>query len=366
MTFRVTLYPALDGDCILLSWGKSSRVYHILVDLGRGVTYKAIKKHLKALGDLELFVMSHVDADHIAGAIPMVREKTAPFRPRRVWYNARPQLAAAVNRNPITEEFGARQGEKLAKGIVRFGWPWNAEFMSEIVSTDSPEARDWITMADGLRVRLLSPNDAALQALLPTWDDELERARIRNSDPDEDTAPLSPIYESFGVAPPNVADLAKEEYRPDGTVANGSAIAFIAEFEGKRVLLSADAHSETLEGPLRILAEEEGGRYRLDLLKLSHHGSRANTSKSLPGMIDCTRFAVSTNGSRDHDHPHGESIARLLASDKDRHKTLYFNYRQPYTDQWDSTRLMKTWKYDCVFPAASEGDEANGTLLIDI
>ncbi len=365
MPFRVTMYPGMDGDCTVVSWGTSSEMHHMIVDLGRAATYKAVKSDLQALGEVELFVMSHIDADHIAGAIPMVRESAPPFSPKRVWYNARPQLVAAKERQPILEPLGARQGEKLARGIVKFNWPWNAEFASEIVSTDSPEARVPLSLPGGLSIRLLSPSDAELVALLPQWDTELKKAKIRTFDPDEEDAdPMGPQFEPLSGAP-DVQKLADAEYDGDDNKANGASIAFIAEFEGKRILLAADAHSEVLEASLAPLAEAEGGRYRIDLLKVSHHGSKANTSKLFPGLIDCTRFAVSTNGAR-HDHPDRQTIARFLAADQNRQKTLLFNYRQPSTDTWDSTRLEARWKYDCVIPVSREGDPANGTQVIDV
>lgn len=363
MTFRMTMYPAMDGDCILVSWGKSSELRHMIIDLGRARTYKAIRNDLKTLENVELFVMSHIDADHIAGAIPLVREDAPPFSPRRVWYNARPQLISARDRRTTIEPFGARQGEKLSRGIVKFDWPWNREFASEIVSTDSGEANAPIPIADGLSIRLLSPDDASLVALLPQWDAELKRAKLRSFDPDEDEDPLSPEFETLGAL--NVQNLAAEGYDRDRTEANGAAIALVAEFEGKRILLAADAHSDVIETTLKPLAEAEGGQYRVDLLKISHHGSKANTSKTLPALIDCTRFAISTNGDR-HDHPDSQTIARFLAADKNREKLLYFNYRQPKTEAWDSRGLKKAWKYDCVFPVVQAQDTANGTLAIDV
>jgi hypothetical protein len=363
MAFTMTMYPALDGDCIVLSWGESSSLHHIIVDLGRGASYRAARDELMALGNVELFVMSHIDADHIAGAIPMVRERAAAFRPKRVWYNARPQLVSARDRRPILEPLGARQGEKLARGIVKFNWPWNAEFASEIVSTDSPEAKAPIPIAEGLSIRVLSPNDDGLVGLLPVWDSELQKARIRTFDPDEEENPLASKFETLGSL--NVANLAGEDYDRDRTEPNGSSIAFVAEFDGKRVLLAADAQSEVLEETLKPLAQAEGGRYRLDLLKVSHHGSKANTSKIFPGLIDCTRFAVSTNGQR-HDHPDPQTVARFLTSDKVRQKIFYFNYRQPHTDVWDSTRLKSIYKYDCVFPVTKESDPSNGRLAIKV
>lgn len=363
MTFRLTMYPALDGDCLVLTWGNSRDPHHIIMDLGRGGTYKAIRNRISTLENIELFVISHIDADHIAGAIPMVRETSAPFSPKRVWYNSRPQLVAAQDRHPIVEPFGARQGEKLSRGIVKFGWPWNNEFASEIVSTDSPEAQSPIPIAEGLTIRLLSPNDAGLIALLPAWDKELAKANIRTFDPDAEESPLSPQFEPLGML--DVEKLARENYSPDRTETNGSAIAFVAEFDGKRILLAADAHSEVLEAALGPLAQQEGGRYRLDMIKISHHGSKFNTSRKFAEMIDCTRFAVSTNGDR-HEHPDSQTIARFLVADKERPKTFFFNYRQPHTEIWDSVALKARYKYKCIFPAAEGDAPENGTLVIDV
>lgn len=365
MPFRVTMYPGKDGDCTVVSWGSSLSMHHMIVDLGRGDTYQAVKKDLEGLKQVELFVMSHVDADHIAGAIPMVRETASPFSPKRVWYNARPQLVSAKDRQPIVEPFSARQGEKLARGIVKFNWPWNSEFASEIVSIDSAEASVPLSLPGGLSIRLLSPSDSDLVELLPHWDTELEKAKIRTFDPDaEDADPLGPQFEPLSGAP-DVQNLADEDYEADDTEANGASIAFLAEYEGRRIMLAADAHSEVLEASLAPLAEAEGGRYRIDLLKVSHHGSKANTSKRLPRLIDCTRFAFSTNGVRHH-HPDPQTIARFLVADPDRQKTLFFNYRQPSTDTWDSLRLGIRWKYDCVIPVSREDDPLNGTLVINV
>jgi beta-lactamase superfamily II metal-dependent hydrolase len=365
MPFALTMFSALDGDCLLLTWGTATIPHHLLVDLGRGVTYTAIRPYLASLTGLELFVVSHVDADHIAGAMPLARERKTPFHPRRIWFNGRSQLAAVQNREPIHEPFGARQGEKLSRSIVKFGWPWNSDFASEIVSTGSAEASRPLMLAGGLSLRLLSPRDSDLAALLPVWDREVARARLRFTDPDEEEIARPDFFETLG-GPPDVSRLATSVYERDNAEANGSAIAFLAEFEGKRVLLAADAHSEVLEAALTSLAQEEGGACRIDLAKVSHHGSRHNTSPAFIKLIDCQRFAFSTDGSREHKHPHPETIARFLAADPERDKIFYFNYRQPQTELWDSRNLQRRWRYNCVFPSTEADDPNNGTLTIQI
>ncbi len=361
MVFRMTMHPALDGDCVQLSWGETGDLHNLFVDLGRGKTWASVRPVLAGLAEIELFVMSHVDADHIAGALPMVREDAPAFKPKRLWYNARPQLEEAHHRLRRIEPFGPRQGEKLSRGISKFGWPQNTEFASGVVSTGSPEAGDPIALPGGLTLRLLSPGDRELADLLPVWDRDLERAGIRTFDPDKDDDPLDDIFEPLSGAP-DVESLASVAYKKDEAEANGASIAFVAEFGGKRALLAADAHSEVLEAALRPLADAEGGTYRLDLLKVCHHGSKANTSPDFFEMIDCTRFAFSTNGTRKHKHPDAETIARLLKADPDRDKVLYFNYDQPSAKLWRSLLLSKLWSYQTVFPKTGQ----DGLLCIDI
>ena len=115
--------------------------------------------------------------------------------------------------------------------------------------------------------------------------------------------------------------------------------------------MGADSHPDVVETAVRALGFDETNRLRLDCLKVSHHGSKANSSPSLLRILDCRRFAFSTDGSR-HDHPDRETIARILKNDPERAKTLIFNFRQPNTECWDDADLMRRWHYECVFPPA--------------
>ena len=363
-TFRLTMYPARDGDCLVLTWGHGT-LHHLVMDLGRSVTYESVRPALAELGEVELLVISHIDADHIGGAMPLVRESAPPFTPKRVWFNAREQLLVAQNRTRPIEPFSTRQGDKLSQGITALRWPWNAEFASEVVSTGSLEASDVIELAGGLGIRLLSPDDAALTALLPTWKATVKDEHAYPGDPDPvDEEVAGPTLERFGGLP-NVTTLAGSRYVADDTLPNGSSIAFVAEFDDKRVLLAADAHAEVLGRTLRPLADVEGGRVQIDLAKLGHHGSRRNTSNELLELIDCSQFAFSTDGVR-HGHPDPETVARLLAAEPTRDKMLWFNYRQPNSEMWEVPALASKWRYRPEMPTVTTEDAGNGTIVIDI
>lgn len=349
-TFKLAMHPASEGDALMLTWG-DAKLHYALVDLGRTGDYKALKPLLGNIGAFELFTISHIDADHIEGAVPLFKEEVLPFKARNVWFNARYQLNAANKRMTERVDLGAIQAEKVTAGIVKSKWPWNAQFASSIVSLDSPEARAPLTFDGNLRLTLLSPSDRKLAELLPVWDAELKKANLRTADPDEVEASLAEGREQLSAL--NVAFLAAQKFQIDTTKPNGSSITFIAEFDGKRVLMGADSHPDIVEASLRALGASETNKYRLDCLKVSHHGSKANTSPALLKIIDCTRFAFSTDGSRHH-HPDAETIARILANDPGRKKTLIFNFRQNSTSQWDDDELKKKWNYECLFPEAGK------------
>ena len=347
--FRLAMYPASEGDTLMLTWGEAERPRHALVDLGRTKNYRALKPLLKEIANVDLFIITHIDADHIEGAVPLFKEAPPPFAARHVWFNGYAQLETANERLPPATRvtLGAGQAEKVTAGIVKSGWRWNDQFASGVVSINSDEAKQPIDFDDGLSVTLLAPTDRKLADLMPVWADELKAAGLRTTDPDEVAEALAEGRVRLGGI--NVEDLAKARFKEDATKPNGASIVFIAEYRGKRVLMGADAHPGVMEASLRALGASESNPYRLDCLKVSHHGSKANTSPGLLKVLDCTCFAFSTDGSH-HGHPDPETIARILRADSVRKKTLIFNFRQDSTDVWDDDDLMARWNYECFFP----------------
>lgn len=350
--FKLAMHPASEGDALVLTWGTDpAKLNHALVDLGRTGDYRTIKPYLSATQTFELFCLTHIDADHIEGAVPLFKEAPLPMKANNVWFNSRAQLAAATERRSVSERerMGAAQAEKVTAGIVASKWPWNAQFKSGVVSTQSPEASSPIDLADGMKLTLLSPSDGKLATLLPTWDAELAKAHLRTTDPDEVEEALAAGREELGVGL-DVEKLASEAFGIDTTKPNGASIVFIADFDGRRILMAADSHPDLVEASIRALGYSKTNKLKLDCVKVAHHGSKANTSSSLLEIIDCTRFAFSTDGTK-HNHPNPQTIARILKNDPERQKTLIFNFHQPNTDQWDNGDLKTKWKYDCVFPA---------------
>jgi len=132
-------------------------------------------------------------------------------------------------------------------------------------------------------------------------------------------------------------------------------IAVLAEWDGKRYLLSGDAYAPVMAASLeRWLAEQGGGATAgtvdLELFKLPHHGSVANISAELLALVKCRRYLFSTSG-KIFGHPHDRTIELVLDKHQARGKPqLYFNYRTGRTERWADTEDQRARRYEAYFP----------------
>jgi beta-lactamase superfamily II metal-dependent hydrolase len=353
--FRLTLLPAREGDCLLATYGKDERTpTHMLIDGGRAGTWNDIKEasllEMGAGARFEAIVVTHIDRDHIEGILKLSADRDFGAEVGDVWFNGYKHLSQEL------EEFGVAQAEKLSIAIATRKWPWNMRFDNKAVKiSDGEGAPGTIELESGLRVTLLSPTSDGLKALEKDWDKWLAKAGIKK-DQEEPAEELPPDdIESYGAPPvPDLDALCAEEEDPDDGIPNGSSIAFLLEYEGKKVLCGADAHPDILEAALRRMGFSETNRLKIDLLKVPHHGSGRNVSAALLAMIDCGHFAISTDGSH-HEHPDDVALARIVRSSGE-FKTIYFNYDQPRMSAWNDPTFMQANNFQCVFPdPAHEG-----------
>jgi beta-lactamase superfamily II metal-dependent hydrolase len=142
-----------------------------------------------------------------------------------------------------------------------------------------------------------------------------------------------------------VQALAARATPEDRAPANGSSIAFLLEHKSVTALLTADAHPSVLQCALDALAKSRRQPlpWRLDLMKLSHHGSRANTTSTLLQAVRAEHVIVSTNGAI-FGHPNPEGIARVVDGCLP-NTQIWFNYRTPQTEIWANEDLQRRFRY---------------------
>lgn len=352
---RLEVFPAGDGDCFLLSYGAPAR--HLLVDGGRKGAYRSLRPRLAELAaagaELSLFVLTHIDADHIEGVLAFAEDDPAPIRVGEVWYNGFDQMSAV-------EVLGEQQGDDFSDALRRLAWPWNTSFEGRAVQV---EARRERFVRDGLALTLLSPDGEKLREMRRRWDKwRTKQAAAASAEAAERAARGIPDHLEIMGPKPMPSDLdvptLSAPTRHDPEAPNGSSIAFLAEADERRVLLTGDAHPDLLERTLQPLAAQEGGRLKIDLLKVSHHGSAGNTTADMLALLDCRAFLFSTNGSH-HGHPDPETVARVLESPAQGPRTLYFNYASRWTTPWDDHALQARYNYRCVYGEA-------GRLVVEV
>ena len=340
--FEVTFFPATFGDSIWVTYGRNDDPHHILIDGGTRGTRRYIGAKIRELPvdrrHLELVVVSHVDADHIGGVLAMLERNELDATVGDIWFNAFSHLPEPADED---ESLGAEQGEALSRQILRLQMNWNVAFRGDAVVVPDEGDLPVIELPGGMRLTLLSPSVEGLAELRPEWVKEVEKAGLVPGSgelPDEEG--VDDDEEVLGAEElPDLEALADTNFVGDSSEANGSSIAFLAEFEGKRVLFAADAHVPQLEDSLNRLGASE--RLKLDLFKISHHGSKGTVSRELLSRVQCPRFAISTNGSI-YRHPDAEAVARIVAEAPG--SELIFNYRNARNEIWETVGRLKGFK----------------------
>jgi beta-lactamase superfamily II metal-dependent hydrolase len=349
--FTIEMLPAGYGDALWIEYGDARKPCRILIDGGLSGTYNALTRRIeeaaRATGrcEIDLLVITHVDADHIEGIVKLLANPPATLHIGQVWFNGWKHLPAALGRR-----LGPPQGEMLT-ALIDGRLPWNDAFGGGAVAVDAAGAAA-VPLAGGMTATVLSPTLTGLTALRPKWRAECREAGIV---PGSVASGLRALEKHPRLRPRrlgatlNVSQLAASPFETDTAVANGSSIALLLEYDDRRCVLAGDAHPAVLEAALKPLCR--GRRLRLDAFKLSHHGSGHNTSPDLLKMVSCGRFLFSTNGSTGH--PDAETVARVIETSAVRPVELLFNHASlgEHMDGWANPGLMRDKKYVLSYPA---------------
>src|SRR5215468_1976246 len=362
--FRVKLLPALHGDCIWIEYGEEGSVSRVLIDGGPVGAHAALRAELERLPaeqrTFELLVVTHIDADHIDGIVKLMRHPELGAKFQEVWFNGWPQLKALPTLAPTAEELviggrGAISGGSLDHLLIRDGKACNERFRGRALCVADDGALPRVRLEGGLELTLLSPTVDKLRKLRTTWYETFQKLGAEPGDQNFIQAKLEKDKRFRGdeeAAPPVPAGLDEAGAMApelDNAVANGSSIAFVAEYADQRCAFLGDAHAPLIEKSFRRMASaRKEERLRLAALKLSHHGSKGNTTPGLMRAIDCRNYLVSTDGSI-FQHPDDEAIQCVVANAKS--ARLFFNYESERTVQWGKPEQESSLGYSAQYPA---------------
>lgn len=373
--FRIEMLPARHGDCIWIEYGEERAPRRLLIDGGPLAAYAALEARIERVPvdarNLELLVVTHVDADHIEGAVKLLNDDALGVRYRDIWFNGWPQLTYSPrddsprSAEPWVKSRSPIHGQYLALRIEGRGHAWNRHFRGRPVLVPEHGTLPVVELDGGMKLTLLTPTSKKLATMRSAWK---KAAAALGLDPENTEAFAQRLeddsrYRSAhpaGAAPFDVAQTAAVATKVDGAAANGASIAFVAEFEGKRCAFLADAHLGDVEASFERLAQVYGEpRLRLDAVKVSHHGSSGNMSASLLEKIDCARYLISTDGSI-FGHPDDEALAQIVLGGQ-RPVRLLFNYRSDHNARWADQTLQQREHFTADYPT-----EGSGGIAVDL
>jgi hypothetical protein len=292
-----------------------------------------------------------VDTDHIEGIIRLMAmpEQKWPIYVKQIWFNGWRHIEEA-------RDLGGREGEFMSALIhYRANERWNTAFDHHAVRCGGVN-NDEVSLADGMKLTLLSPDAESLAALLQDW-----KAKLKGKNWEMDPGDLEAAWDKLAqqskfhpgaeltLGPDDLtADLGKFLKGTDSSAANGSSIAFIAEFAGKSCVFLADAHMEVVCNSIRRLGYSKEAPLKVDAVKVSHHGSKNNITEEFLSLVDASHWLFSSNGDR-HDHPDKEAVEAVIVGSISE-PILWFNYRSPFTERWEAGAEERNSRYRARYP----------------
>lgn len=347
------------GDCCVIRLVKEcGEQYVIMVDCGKFTP--AVKRYVE--GELQshinLLVATHIDGDHINGCAQMLK-KCPNLQIDHIWYNCYGRVKKEDETVDLTEEqkeilqwvknalpaefdainykkeISAEQGKTLAGEILKKE-PWRNAWNIEYITDQTPN----FDLEGGFgKIVLLGPprdaldeiekrfKDAFNKYFMQVWNDSirggesLSELLIRLADAYKDKFEKKQISASLPQKPDAkyVKKMAEKE-GADTSDTNYSSIAFMLECGVHKVAMLGDSFAVTLENAIKNKYGEEHKPLDCDAIKVAHHGSNGNTSKSLLEQINSNRYFIP--GGRKDEYPTWGTIGRIALSHQEDGKSL--------------------------------------------
>lgn len=323
--FRVRAIQVEEGDALLVSYGATTCLRHLLVDGGPSKSITTLldvlekEKGMESVLRLEALVITHYDLDHIQGVIELLELLPSWLKIEDVWFNGYHHLSA-------TDALGSKEADALSALICTLGLPWNKHFKksgSDRVGRAIMQAPVPVFLPGGLEIRVLSPDQHGLSALAKVWKNPaLPPTELHH-------VPGDALGRADTWPPTEFSAMRVQSFTSDCSIPNQSSIALLLTFDNKRAVLAGDAFAEVVKAGLELngLCSDT-----IDLLKVSHHGSKGNTDMPLLTLMGCKRFLISTSGKM-HNHPDHGLIERLVADR--RRPEIIFNYNTRLSGKWN-------------------------------
>ncbi len=315
---KLDCFLAGKGDSFLLTWNEEGP-HRLLIDAGNQNTYRFLKSRVQDFGKDDTILVTHVDYDHVGGFFKWLSDKETTLNPAtRVIMNT-PQLVFAPSDSDLV---GVDHGVKLEELLFSLGIQCLPLYLGQ--------ANENSINLNGLKVQILSPKKEVIDTMVSKWTaNEIyqQYEQARNQVDNKVAARDELLIERNHILsnPP-----VPHNWKTD--LLNASSIAFMLEYQDFRLLFLGDANPQLLCEELELKGHTKEEPLKIDLFKVSHHGSKHNTTQDLLERIKCSKYLISTDGSGPYYHPSRETLILISTYGRisnDHPITIYSNYPLP-------------------------------------
>lgn len=407
---NIKAFPARGGESILIRFDGINKT-NILIDCGYKSTYKLIKQELikiKERGEkLDLLVLTHIDNDHINGARSILQDyiDNDICDISEIWINDYFRICSlktdknsesnleelALLRKIIKQKYpidsqdygeknaGYKESNILAEYLShsKVEKKINSKFDGKAIYIKDKKNINTISINKEVEIKLIGPSKSVLIDLLEEWSNHLKKKGFNNEI--TKSKELARAFELFYINSigqdleiaskesncttkiDNLDDLISfDKFKLENI--NRSSISFILTFYGKEFLFLGDASPKDYNEVLSYISEQnEYKKIDFELIKVSHHGSKFDTSPQLFKYAKSKKYLILTNGNG-YNHPDIEVIAKIICSQVEK-KEILFNYRHGKV-----LRLIKNHQLDKLenFSIRYENSQKSGTSILNI
>ncbi len=323
---KIKLLKAFNGDAILISYRDKEAKRTILIDGGMPATYvqkgkngkpeygelkETIDKIRENNEKIDLLILTHVDDDHVGGVLKWFeKDKDAHKIIGKVWFNSGRLISEYFDEQEIEENLLEIPEDKSTLTSIGQGVKFEDYLeKNEIWDRGIVNALEYFDYL-GIQFKILSPSPDKLKLLLGKWEKEAPESLETSIEKNDYDLTLREHLE-------------KDKFKEDTAIHNGSSIAFIMTIDKKNFVFLADAHPTVVTDSLKAFGYSKEKPLNAELVKISHHGSKANNSKEMLELIMTNKYVISTNGDK-HAHPNKQFLARLASVNGN--CEVYFNY----------------------------------------
>jgi hypothetical protein len=361
---RLEALNALAGDCLVLRYPgpKKKEIFWIIDGGPKADNKKKITvwkdvllprvKELSPNGPLQvaLGMVSHIDDDHINGiqAVTNLLRGATPAKPGavkfdRFWFNSFEKLvgpkpaglageAATASLQSLAEQAipgvddehaklimqSVGQGNKLASDLRALQLEGNKPVNGFVQAKKGQKP----IVIEGAKVTVIGPLASRLEALRKEWAKALKK----------------PTKQARQAA---LQELFLPSAKLDKSVPNLSSIIVLVEVDGKKLLLTGDAHGDDVVSGWKEIGLGTKPT-KVDLLKMPHHGSIRNTTENFLKFFEADHYVFSADGK--HDNPDAPTLEALVKMHGKRKIVMHFTnedvtWEDAYKLEKDKTKV---------------------------